>query len=972
MEKAKQALKVITAIGTPPEFHCVEMINNMHHPPVSADDVRRAFRIYGKPLQAVRGNTVRRSQRATNYEHRDVNIAPQMMEADLMFISQELPILVAILTPLEYSFVVPLKNKSIDELTRAFDAILGVCNSKNISVTWVRSDGEPALSSQSMVSFIHAKHIQLDVVGAGSHAPKVERRIRFIKEKLRTIMHALPYNLNMVLLQWAVKAANRYTNMQVSTTSMLRMSPRDKFMGKPIDYRTDIYLPFGTYVHCTKPQTNNTMQSRTDSCIMLGPKEPNLPGTFYFYNIHTQKVILRDHAKEVPIPEALIDHLNKSAERDNICINASIHDQVETMQQHSEQRVELDTVGGGIEGWNEEGENDQLIDNTSTEILERIEKSHEEEDERKLANIYYNPRINAMTEREHGRLIQTAPGYFDGLDETDGTTSLLTKNGCMDWIWTTVEKQQAAKTPEEAEMKEIIKQLIDKGTFEPLAASKLTYDQKSNAVRSILFTTTKKLPNGEFDKVKSRLVGRGDMQDKDIYRDDLSANTADRASIMTIAAIAAREGRHVASLDIGGAYLNAVMPEDYPTIIMRVDKRIADLMNKIHPEYGADRGKKGEAYVKIKRALYGLIESAKLWQGHLTNTLSTMGFVMNPYDPCVFNKGEGNNQCTVVFHVDDLMITCKDLSILNETINQLDKIYKDTKCTQGNIVPFLGLDFDFSEKGSVRITGDGIVESLIDQSIDEDRKKITASPYNHGLHKVDEESQLLNEKESKYFHSMTAKLLYIARMIRLEIGVGAAYLTTRVTKATKEDMDKLHRIIRYISQSHKEVHRGFRITPGLEFQVEAFIDAAYGVNPDAKSQTGCSLGLGGKGFVYNKSAKQHIVTKSSTEAELVALSDMANQAIHLRNFLEAQGYQKSPARLYQDNQSTITLVNKGRSTSMSTRHINIRYFWLKERIESGEIEVLYKATKEMGPANIATKSTVGNMFQIERQELCNW
>ena len=59
VEKAKQALKVITAIGTPPEFHCVEMINNMHHPPVSADDVRRAFRIYGKPLQAVRGKITR-------------------------------------------------------------------------------------------------------------------------------------------------------------------------------------------------------------------------------------------------------------------------------------------------------------------------------------------------------------------------------------------------------------------------------------------------------------------------------------------------------------------------------------------------------------------------------------------------------------------------------------------------------------------------------------------------------------------------------------------------------------------------------------------------------------------------------------------------------------------------------------------------------------------------------------------------
>ena len=99
---------------------------------------------------------------------------------------------------------------------------------------------------------------------------------------------------------------------------------------------------------------------------------------------------------------------------------------------------------------------------------------------------------------------------------------------------------------------------------------------------------------------------------------------------------------------------------------------------------------------------------------------------------------------------------------------------------------------------------------------------------------------------------------------------------------------------------------------------------------------------------------------------------MENQAIHQKNFLEAQGYRKLPAILYQDNQSTITLVNKGRSTSLSTRHINIRYFWLKERIESGEIEVIYKPTEEMGPANIATKATVGNLFRLERQALCNW
>ena len=975
VDKAKIALTVINAIGTPPMTQCVAIVNSMHHPPVNADDIRRAFNIYGKPLQSVRGNTTRRSQRGAEYEHVEVKIGPQMMEADLMFIGHEIPVLVAILSPIEYSLVVPLKDKSIDEISRGIEAILSVCQSKDVTVTWIRSDGEPALNSHQMVSRLHDKHIQLDVVGAGSHAPKVERRIRFIKEKLRTILHSLPYRLNLVLTQWAIKAANRFTNMQVSTTSMDKISPRDKFMGRPLDYRLDVYLPFGTFVQCTKPQTNNTMQSRTDSCIMLGPKEPNLTGTFYFYNIHTKKIILRNHAKAVPIPDALIDHLNASADRDHLSINDATRNTEQERQQHQNQHSDNDTVGGGNEreedqeGWNESREV-QPYDNTSADILQRIERSYIEDDEKAIADLYYDPNSNAIVERREGHKMPNGPGYFDGLDETEGTMALVTAQN-MDWVWAIVEKKQPAKTPSEAEEMEL-RQLIEKGTFEPLSASEMSYEQRNKAVRSILFTTTKTLPNGEFDKVKSRLVGRGDMQDKDIYKDDLSANTADRASIMTIAAIAAQEGRRVASVDIGGAYLNAMMPDDYPTITMRVEKRVADLMNKINSDYGADRGTRGEAYVKVKRALYGFIESAKLWQGHLTDTLSTLGFFMNPYDPCVFNMGKGDNQCTIVFHVDDLMITCRDVDILNETIERLDEIYKDTKCTQGEIIPFLGLDFDFSEKGSVRITGDGIVESLIDQSEDKDQQKKTTSPYNHDLHRVDEESPLLNEDESKYFHSMTAKLLYIARMIRLEVGVGAAFLTTRVTKATAEDKDKLHKIIRYLSQSHTEGHKGFRITPGTNFQAEAYIDAAYGVNPDAKSQTGCSMGIGGKGFVYNKSSKQHIVTKSSTEAELVALSDMANQAIHQRNFLEAQGYQKLPAKLYQDNQSTITLVNKGRSTSLSTRHINIRYFWLKERIESGEIEVIYKPTEEMGPANIATKATVGNLFRLERQALCNW
>jgi hypothetical protein len=76
---------------------------------------------------------------------------------------------------------------------------------------------------------------------------------------------------------------------------------------------------------------------------------------------------------------------------------------------------------------------------------------------------------------------------------------------------------------------------------------------------------------------------------------------------------------------------------------------------------------------------------------------------------------------------------------------------------------------------------------------------------------------------------------------------------------------------------------------------EAMTVTAYGVHSESgKSHTGCAIVLGDAGPLFAKSGKQRIVTKSSTEAELVGLSDTASQAIHLRNFVGAQGYDRAP------------------------------------------------------------------------------
>jgi hypothetical protein len=127
----------------------------------------------------------------------------------------------------------------------------------------------------------------------------------------------------------------------------------------------------------------------------------------------------------------------------------------------------------------------------------------------------------------------------------------------------------------------------------------------------------------------------------------------------------------------------------------------------------------------------------------------------------------------------------------------------------------------------------------------------------------------------------------------------------------------------------------------------------------------------GAGPVYVKSCKQKLVSKSSTEAELIGLSDSVSQVIWTREFLIAQGYALDAATVYQDNKSTIALAEKGHSSSERTRHISIRYFFIKDRINAGEIRVEYMPTADM-ISDILTKPLQGELFRTLLRKLLNW
>ena len=128
-----------------------------------------------------------------------------------------------------------------------------------------------------------------------------------------------------------------------------------------------------------------------------------------------------------------------------------------------------------------------------------------------------------------------------------------------------------------------------------------------------------------------------------------------------------------------------------------------------------------------------------------------------------------------------------------------------------------------------------------------------------------------------------------------------------------------------------------------------------------RSHTGAFMSLG-KGAGYATSTRQEHNTRSSTEADLVAVNNVLPQILWTRNFMISQGFKTHNNTLLQDSRSAMLLESNGRgSSSKQTRHINIRYFFVKDRVDKGEVTIKHCRTNKM-VADFFTKSLQGSLF----------
>ena len=150
--------------------------------------------------------------------------------------------------------------------------------------------------------------------------------------------------------------------------------------------------------------------------------------------------------------------------------------------------------------------------------------------------------------------------------------------------------------------------------------------------------------------------------------------------------------------------------------------------------------------------------------------------------------------------------------------------------------------------------------------------------------------------------------------------------------------------------------------------VKWYVDASFAVHPDYRNHTGAVMTLG-EGSVIAMSRKQKLNTRSSTEAELVGADDAATMILWTGLFMEQQGYSLDKNILFQDNKSAILLENNGkRSAGKRSRALNVRYFFLTDQVEKGNLSIEYCPTDVMW-ADFMTKPLQGKKIRKFRDKI---
>ena len=466
-------------------------------------------------------------------------------------------------------------------------------------------------------------------------------------------------------------------------------------------------------------------------------------------------------------------------------------------------------------------------------------------------------------------------------------------------------------------------------------------------VPSQMILIRQRYADGKIKKYKARLVAGGHRQNPTFYTDTSSSPTARPATIKLLFAKAAIEKKIIRTFDVKGAYLKSDINEEIYMLL--------PLKNK----------NEKSQYVKLNKSVYGLRQAGLLWFQNIKSKLLQLGAIQCPDDECLFHYEFEGDIIDIVIYVDDLLTASSTQKISEKFIIFLrDKYGEVNEVT--NTSTHLGIYWRQKNDKSIHISQPGYVDKIIKELKMEDETPTNTPISPSQLKRINEinNNNILdfnnisnkisggdNEYEDNIDKIMTMEdgsdiqnklrqiiglLNHLAIHTRPDIMYSVSYLATRITSANENDIEIGKHIVRYIKGTR---NIGLTFSSQAELILYGYADASYLTHNDAKSHSGICYSIGkNTACFYFKSNKQRLITRSSAEAELIALDLCVVDIIWFRNMLEFLGAKQSqPTIIYEDNQSAMLLAAGKTKQRESSKHLKMRYYYVQEAIASSTV-----------------------------------
>jgi histone deacetylase 1/2 len=486
------------------------------------------------------------------------------------------------------------------------------------------------------------------------------------------------------------------------------------------------------------------------------------------------------------------------------------------------------------------------------------------------------------------------------------------------------------------------------------------------AISSRLLLKIKRNQHGAVDKYKARLVARGFMQEHGYDFYEVSAPTAQSASVRALVyhIVNSPTATVIHQLDVSTAFLHAELDEE---VYVQLPRQFAN----------------GKVW-RLKKALYGLKQAASAWYRTLHKVMLELEFTATSADPCLFyrNEEKRHGRVFMLFHVDDALIAGCDLEMVEKAKSDIASRFSITDL--GDAKYFLGIEI-IQSNNSVYLSQAAYSEDLL-QKHNMAEAKTKKTPFAVGT-VLTKTGTLLSEEDHATYRSLVGGLLYLSVNTRPDLAFSVGCLARYMSAPTEDHMLAAKHVLRYLkgttqyalyfpSESENPNEQQAVVpTSGIRerYDIRLYTDADFANCPDhRKSVSGVYICEEATLSPIAWSSKlQSLVATSTTEAEFVAAATGIKEGLWVLKLIrEMRGeFELCDLTLCCDNEAAVALMkNPTAGTQGRSKHIDVQFQFIKDRYQKKHIKVHF-VPSEHQLADIFTKQLATSTFVEMRRAI---